>query len=88
MPIWLAEETRVRTLGLPDEPAANVRALADRFGATLLVVDAGNEGGWPEALEAGGPDAACFHRLELGTVVDPRAARLLETVLVYQIECR
>ena len=88
-PIWLAEHVRVRTLGLPDETPANVLALASaaKLGATLLIVDAGNAGQWPEVLDSGAPNAECFRRLTLGTVVDPAAARLLETVRVYQIGC-
>ncbi len=87
-PIWLAEETGVRALALPDESPASAAALAGRFGATLLIVDADNGGRWPEILDAGDPEAACFHPLTLGTVVDPTAAELLRAVLVYRIECR
>ena len=88
-PIWLAEDARVRTLGLPDEPPANVLQLANLggFGANLLVVQADNGGQWPEVIDSGAPGAECFTLLELGTVQDPVAAGLLEAVRVYQIGC-
>jgi hypothetical protein len=88
-PIWLAEDARVRTLGLPDEPPANVLELANAggFGANLLIVQADNGGQWPEVTDTDLPGAECFQLMDLGTVVDPTAARLLETVRVYQIAC-
>ena len=88
-PIWLAEEARVKTLGLPDEPPANVLELANLggWGANLLVVQADNGGQWPEVIDSGLPGAECFTPLDLGTVLNPTAGRLLEGVLVYQIAC-
>jgi hypothetical protein len=86
-PIWLAEQARVRTLGLPDESPTNVLALAQQFGATLLVVDAENGGQWPEVLDSGAAGSECFQPLTLGAVVDPTATRLLAGVRAYQIGC-
>lgn len=88
-PIWLAEDARVRTLGLPDEPPANILELAKAggFDANLLIVQADNGGQWPEVIGSDLPGADCFTPIELGTVLDPTASRLLEGVLVYQIAC-
>jgi hypothetical protein len=88
-PIWLAEDAHVRTLGLPDEPPANVLELSHLggFDANLLIVQADNGGQWPEVAESDLPGAECFRPLELGTVLDPTASGLLQTVRVYQIAC-
>lgn len=88
-PIWLAEDARVRTLGLPDEPPENVLELAKAagFDATLLVVQADNGGQWPEVVDSDLPGADCFRLLDFGTTLNPTASRLLEGVRVYQIAC-
>ncbi len=62
-PVWIAEEERVPTLGLPDEPVSSVLDLARRFGAGALVVDARGDGRWPAILDAAGPGTECFREV-------------------------
>ncbi|HSO28825.1 MAG TPA: hypothetical protein VLS28_02910, partial [Candidatus Sulfomarinibacteraceae bacterium] len=82
-PIWLAEETGARALALPDEPPTSVLDLAGRFpGATLLVVDAANDGIWPEIAASDPIGRACLHPIELGES-DPA----LSGIAVFRIDC-
>jgi len=82
-PIWLAEDARVRTLGLPDEPPENVLELAKAagFDATLLVVQADNGGQWPEVVDSDLPGADCFRLLDFGTTLNPTASQAVTQAL-------
>jgi hypothetical protein len=64
-PIWLAEATGVTAIALPEESPQAVLALADRFGATLLVVEDDGRRLWPGILADGGPSAVCFAEIPL-----------------------
>ncbi|HEX7949598.1 MAG TPA: hypothetical protein VF494_04545 [Candidatus Limnocylindrales bacterium] len=92
-PIWLATETGVNTLALPNERPSEVVDLANQFGATLLVVDLGNEGIWPEILDEGLPGSECFKLVPLpgsGAAAGSGAGATndaLGDTLVYQIVC-
>jgi hypothetical protein len=68
-PIWMAWSMQVPTLGLPDESPSSVLDLARHFGAHVLVVT-NTHGIWPAVLSQGGPDAACFVRLDLAAGAD------------------
>jgi len=87
-PIWVAETARVRTLGLPNEPPADVLDLAGTFGARLLILtDPPPDHHWPGDLEAGADGAACFTPIDLGPPTDPAADDPLEGTTVYRIDC-
>ncbi len=62
-PIWLAEATRVTAIALPQESPESVLALANRFGAKLLIVDSKGEHRWPAILEQGGIASQCFREV-------------------------
>ncbi|MBI3749168.1 MAG: hypothetical protein HY262_10040 [Chloroflexi bacterium] len=85
-PIWLAETQRIPTLGLPNEPPADVLDLARNFAGTSLLVLIDSQGAhWPADLTNGSPEAACFRELDLGPgpagEPDPLAAtRVFEIV--------
>ena len=87
-PIWLAESARVPTLVLPQESPEAVLALANRFGANILVV---SEGGskWPAILVGGGTAALCFQEIPLsddsGRKVEEGSA--LAEIHVFRIVC-
>jgi hypothetical protein len=93
-PIWLAEATGTPSLALPDEPAAWVLDLARHFPGTDLLVTAADNGGiWPEVLDQGGPAAACFRPVSLSIpatdplAIDPAAARALDGLRAWRIDC-
>ena len=87
-PIWLAESARVPTLVLPQESPDAVLALANRFGAKILVV---SEDGskWPAILVDGGTAALCFQEIPLsddsGRKVEEGSA--LAEIHVFRIVC-
>ncbi len=84
-PIWLAEVHRVSTLGLPDEPVANVVDLASTFGAQLVVLDGGH-GGWPDRL-ASDPNAACLVPVALPPPAGSAAGGGDDDFRVYRVAC-
>ncbi len=89
-PIWLAETARVTAIALPEESPESVLALADRFGATLLIVEDDGNRIWPAVLEEGGPAATCFQELELmaGPADSPAQAAALAEIRAFRIGCR
>ena len=82
-PIWLATETGARAIALPDEFPADVLDLAKHFGAKLLIVDATDEGQWPEILDQEEPGAECFQLVPL----DVSDSGPLADVVVFRIVC-
>jgi hypothetical protein len=86
-PIWIAETQRIPSLGLPDEPPADVLDLAASFPGTRYLVLTDPEGEhWPADLASGAPGSECFAPVLLlpwdGDGVDP----LVDTS-VYEIVC-
>ena len=84
-PIWLAEETGVRTLALPDESPDAVLDLARTFpGTKLVIVAADNNGIWPEVAWTDPTGQRCFEPVPLETFgpADP-----LTGVVVLRITC-
>ncbi|HJW21385.1 MAG TPA: hypothetical protein VJ506_03040 [Candidatus Limnocylindrales bacterium] len=82
-PIWLATETGTRAIALPDEVPADVLDLASRFNAKLLIVDANDEGQWPEILDQEEPGSECFQLVPLQVSdIGP-----LGSVVVFRITC-
>jgi len=88
LPIWLAEETGLRTLALPDESPASVLDLARRFPGTDLLVVNTDLGRWPAILDEGGPGAECFRPIAFPDTLDPAAARALAETRLYRVTCR
>ena len=86
-PIWLAYQSGINTLALPDEPPSSVLDLAAHFPGTRYVVISDEHGSWPAILAAGGPQVDCFHEIALGTPLDPAAAKVLAGTRVFQIGC-
>ena len=86
-PIWMAENNRISSLALPNEPPASVADLAAHFGAQLLVLTSSERGIWPATLASGDPAAACFHELTLATPPDPIDAASVKDVRVWRIAC-
>ena len=91
-PIWYAEGMRHSSLALPDEPPSDVVALAQRFGARLLVLSSDGHGRWPGVIDAGptgpgGPSAACFHEVTLTEPTDPAERAALQGTRVFRIDC-
>ena len=86
-PIWFAEATRHRALGLPNESIESILDLARSFDppAQLLVVDAANGGTFPAAILTGQPGSECFVPLQLPDPPDSPGA--LDDVLVFRIRC-
>ena len=86
-PIWFAEATRHRTLGLPNEGADSILDLARSFDppARLLVVGADNQGIWPSLILTGQPGSECFVPIELPDL--PAYPGALEDVLAFRIRC-
>jgi hypothetical protein len=82
-PIWLATEDNVHALALPNERPADVLDLANTFGAKLLIVDANNDGQWPEILDQEEPGSQCFKLVPLAV---PDSSPLANTA-VFQIIC-
>jgi hypothetical protein len=86
-PIWLAAATDADALALPAESPANVVDLARTFGASTLIVQDDDHGGWPGILDAGGPGSECFERIDIGLPADVRAADAIRKTRVYRISC-
>jgi hypothetical protein len=86
-PVWFAEETGHNAIALPDESLTNVLRLAEHFGATLLVVQAGNGGIWPEVATSGAADASCFAPLDLTANASGMTAPALKDILAFRIVC-
>jgi hypothetical protein len=88
-PIWLSESAGVTAIALPEESPADVLALAQRFDATLLVVQDDGRRVWPDVLEAGGPAAACFREVELsaGPAASPEEVAALAEIRAFRIAC-
>jgi hypothetical protein len=82
-PIWLATETGTRAIALPDEFPADVLTLAGSFGAELLIVDANDDGQWPEILDREEPGAECFQLVPLQVPDDGP----LGNIVVFRITC-
>ena len=64
-PVWLAEVRGRPALALPDESPAQVRRLADRFGADHIVLFDGS--GRESFSVAAAEDSGCFRRVATGT---------------------
>jgi hypothetical protein len=82
-PIWLADELRVPTLGLPDEPASDVLDLARRFGATTLVISNKSDDSdsiWPDLIDEGGDGSECFREVPLARSEALGAMRVFRVV--------
>jgi hypothetical protein len=83
-PIWLATQTGVNAIALPDEQPSDVLDLANHFGAKLLIVDQGNDGAWPAILDQEAPGSGCFRIVPLPGVGDGGP---LDDLVVFQIVC-
>jgi hypothetical protein len=88
-PIWLAETAHVTAIALPEESPDAVVALADRFGARLLVVEVDDEREWPAILARGGPGARCFEEVPLvaGANETPGEIAALTRIRAFRIVC-
>jgi hypothetical protein len=88
-PIWLAETAGVPTLSLPEEGPEAVLALADHFGAQILIVRGGTERAWPEILFGGGSAAKCFQEVDLtdNSGKKPVGGTPLFEIRVFRIAC-
>ena len=88
-PIWLAESTRAPSLALPEESPESVLDLANRFGATLLVVHSDPDREWPGILSQGGTAARCFHEVPLteDSGAKPNEGSALAGIHVFRIVC-
>lgn len=89
-PIWLAEETGANALALPDESPESVLALARAFpGTSLVIVDAGNDGVWPEVAETDATGRRCFEPVRFTVLIgdDPLGVDLPTDIRVYRIVC-
>jgi hypothetical protein len=79
-PIWLAAETDVHAIALPNEMPADILDLAQTFGARLLIVDAGTTGQWQRIADPEELGAECFQPVRLPT--GP-----LDGIRVFRIVC-
>ena len=86
-PVWLDVATGAHALALPNEPPASVLDLADHFDSRLLVIAGTEHGQWPKVLETDRPGTECFHEIELTPPNDPRRARALEEIRVFEVAC-
>ena len=78
----------MRTLGLPNEPPADVLDLAGTFGARLLILtDPPPDHRWLAGLEAGADGSACFTPIDLGPAIDATGDDPLAETTVYRIGC-
>ena len=85
-PIWLPYVGGGQGLALPFESPASVLDLARRFAATTVVqVDSGHP--FAASIAAGGPDAACFEPVALGTPADSADAASIADARVFRIVC-
>ncbi|MEO8470240.1 MAG: hypothetical protein ABI573_11320 [Chloroflexota bacterium] len=84
-PIWLAEETGVRTLALPDEPPADVLDLARAFPGTTVVISGTNKGErWPSIALTDPVGVQCFEPVPL---IDASGRGLFDDLRVFRIIC-
>ena len=87
-PIWLAEATGHRALGLPDETPRDVLDLAAHFeGTTLLIIDGEDRGHWPAILDSGAPGSKCFKEIDIGLPADARLADAMSGTRVFKLGC-
>jgi hypothetical protein len=86
-PIWLAYQTRIHTLALPDEPPSSVVDLAAHFPGTHYLVISDQHGSWPAVLSSTAADVSCFHEVALGVPSDATAAAALKGTRVFEIGC-
>jgi hypothetical protein len=87
-PIWLAEATGHRALGLPDETPRDVLDLAAHFkGTTLLIIDGEDRGHWPAILNSGAPGSECFQEIDIGLPADARLADAMSGTRVFKLGC-
>jgi hypothetical protein len=88
-PIWLAEAAGVRTLALPEESPSSVVALANRFGARILIVREDTDRQWPQILDGQQPDTKCFQEVPLTDISGHKPANgsPLASIRVYRIVC-
>ena len=86
-PIWLAYQTGIHTLALPDEPPSSVVDLAAHFPGTHYLVISDVHGSWPAVLSSADADVSCFHEVALGVPPDPSAAAALNGTRVFEIGC-
>ncbi|MBI2777467.1 MAG: hypothetical protein HYX57_09455 [Chloroflexi bacterium] len=86
-PIWLAEETGVRSLALPDESPASVLDLAAHFPGTRLVIVAGDADGlWPGIARTDPLGVECFEPVPLPPATTAPGSALAGLV-VLRITC-
>ena len=84
-PIWLAEETGVRALALPDETPADVLDLARAFPGTSVVISGTNTGErWPSVAQTDPVGIQCFEPVPL---IDPSGRGLFDDLRVFRIIC-
>ncbi len=86
-PIWLAYQTGIHTLALPDEPPSSIVDLAAHFPGTRYLVISEDHGSWPAVLSGREADVGCFHEIALGVPSDAAAARALAGTRVFTIGC-
>jgi hypothetical protein len=88
-PIWLAEIAGVPTLSLPEESPEAVLALANRFGAQLLIVRGETDRAWPDILNRGGTASKCFREVQLtdNSGEKPVKGTPLSIIHVFWIAC-
>jgi hypothetical protein len=86
-PIWLGVATGAHALALPDEPPDSVADLATHFDSRLLVMVGDEHGQWPGVLDEGGPNAACFHELDVPAPADAKQAEALREIRVFEVAC-
>ncbi|HEX7490488.1 MAG TPA: hypothetical protein VF337_02155 [Candidatus Limnocylindrales bacterium] len=88
-PIWLAETAGVPTLSLPEESPDAILALANHFGAQLLVVRDETKRAWPDILLRGGAASKCFQEVLLTDNFGkkPEIGSPLFAIHVFRIVC-
>jgi hypothetical protein len=75
-PIWLAAETGVHAIALPNESPADILDLAQTFDAGMLIVDANTEGQWRRIFNPETLGAECFQPVPLPSTADDALADL------------
>jgi hypothetical protein len=75
-PIWLAAETGVHAIALPNESPADILDLAQTFDAGMLIVDANTEGQWQRIFNPETLGAECFQPVPLPSTADDALADL------------
>lgn len=88
-PIWLAEETGIRTLALPDEAPESILDLARQFPGTALVISSDLGGGrWPEIALADPTGIRCLEPVPLPGQRGPNNGEdPLAGIRVFRIVC-